>query len=38
MAGFQDPEYLEKVKPDEDSFIDRASSFMLIAGYEEVFF
>lgn len=37
MNGFQDQEYLEKIKPDEDSFMDREATLMIFAGYETVY-
>jgi hypothetical protein len=37
LKAFEDPFYIERIKPDEDTFMDRESTFMFVAGYEAVF-
>jgi hypothetical protein len=37
MLAFQDKEYIEKIKPDEENFMDQGATLMVVAGLEEVY-
>jgi len=37
LNGFQDQEYLDKIKPDEDNFMDREPTLMVFGGYETAY-